>query len=247
MDFLVNLILTMILYGAFPITYAYVRKEKISQGQYWWTCLGVNAGIMLLLHALLPLGQSAAYYIWALVFCYLGTKILDKRGVLIDGTESQKNATYASEYATVKYYCKSCDVFIDGEPKASYLCPKCHQHAKETPIKSADFDGFSSDIKQEIVNLLRKNNVISKEEIDAIRSKNEVRTSTAPTIKPTPIVPIVKPTPTQQRPEHTPIRSAVNPTPTPNTNTLFCRKCGARIPSDSVFCQKCGEKVVHIE
>lgn len=34
---------------------------------------------------------------------------------------------------------------------------------------------------------------------------------------------------------------------TPNRSTLFCRKCGARIPADSVFCQKCGEKVVRME
>ena len=32
-----------------------------------------------------------------------------------------------------------------------------------------------------------------------------------------------------------------------NNTIAFCRKCGARIPSDSVFCQKCGEKVVRIE
>ena len=33
----------------------------------------------------------------------------------------------------------------------------------------------------------------------------------------------------------------------PSHSILFCRKCGAKIPTDSVFCQKCGEKVVHID
>ena len=28
------------------------------------------------------------------------------------------------------------------------------------------------------------------------------------------------------------------------TNTLFCRKCGAKLPLDSVFCIRCGTKVV---
>lgn len=31
-----------------------------------------------------------------------------------------------------------------------------------------------------------------------------------------------------------------------NITTQFCRKCGARIPGDSVYCLKCGEKVVNI-
>ena len=28
--------------------------------------------------------------------------------------------------------------------------------------------------------------------------------------------------------------------------TLFCRKCGARIPADSTFCPRCGEKVISV-
>lgn len=28
--------------------------------------------------------------------------------------------------------------------------------------------------------------------------------------------------------------------------TMFCRKCGEKIPKDSYFCPECGEEVVHI-
>ncbi len=41
----------------------------------------------------------------------------------------------------------------------------------------------------------------------------------------------------------------VNEAPTQSQDTneiVFCRKCGARIPSDSAFCPKCGEKVIKL-
>ena len=79
---LIGIVITLVVYGAFPIILAMGRKEIITKTKYNLLCFGANFFVMFLLFALIQESSGSPYILWTCVFSSIGLKILKKRGVL---------------------------------------------------------------------------------------------------------------------------------------------------------------------
>ncbi len=82
-ELLLSLLLTLILYGAFPLIFAGARKNSISGKKYgaWCWCVNFVLGTV----CAVAVGSSTAggYFLWTFVFWTLGKKNLAKKGLLL--------------------------------------------------------------------------------------------------------------------------------------------------------------------
>lgn len=87
-ELLLSLLLTLILYGAFPLIFAGARKNSISGKKYgaWCWCVNFVLGTV----CAVAVGSSTAggYFLWTFVFWTLGKKNLAKKGLIASDDES---------------------------------------------------------------------------------------------------------------------------------------------------------------
>lgn len=87
---LVSLVVTIVVYGAFPVIFAKARSTPITKKKYLCLCFGVNF-IGFVLFTILDGGASAApYFLWTYVFSNYGKKILEANGFLSGVTQENK-------------------------------------------------------------------------------------------------------------------------------------------------------------
>lgn len=92
---LVNILITVALYSAFPLLFASLRKVPITKKKYRWICFGVN--LIPEMIALIIAGKSSGgpYLLWTTVFAGVGVKNLASRGLLSSGASDTTQSTEA--------------------------------------------------------------------------------------------------------------------------------------------------------
>lgn len=80
---LASIVLTLLVYSAFPLAFAGARKKIISKRKYYVICFGVNFLVMMLLALLNGEASSGSpYLLWTWVFADVGIRKLKGRAVL---------------------------------------------------------------------------------------------------------------------------------------------------------------------
>ncbi len=94
------LLITLIIYAAFPLVCALTRKKPITAGKYFLLCIGINFLIKLVLVATgMSSSTNAAFAIWTCVFSAIGERILKKRGILGGANKADVTETTYAEIA----------------------------------------------------------------------------------------------------------------------------------------------------
>ena len=121
--------LLFLAYGAFPLVFAKARKSPITKKKYRGLCYGINVAVMFLFIVINGgASNGAPYFLWTWVFSSWGTRILEGKGLLDDGTYTPSAPTRATEQSkpTIAVnkvrFCRKCgEKLIDG----SKFCRKC--------------------------------------------------------------------------------------------------------------------------
>lgn len=126
---LLSLVITVVAYGAFPLIFAKVRKSPITKKKYRRLCYGINIAVMFLFIAINGgASNGAPYFLWTWAFSSWGTRILEGKGLLDDGTyipsapasaPKQSNPVATTDKVC---FCRKCgEKLIDS----SRFCRKC--------------------------------------------------------------------------------------------------------------------------
>ena len=84
---LLSLVITVVAYGAFPFIFAKVRKTPITKKKYRRLCYGINIAVMFMFIVINGEASSGGpYLLWTWIFSSWGTRILEDKGLLDDGT-----------------------------------------------------------------------------------------------------------------------------------------------------------------
>lgn len=84
---LLSLVVTVVAYGAFPFIFAKVRKTPITKKKYRRLCYGINIAVMFMFIVINGEASSGGpYLLWTWIFSSWGTRILEDKGLLDDGT-----------------------------------------------------------------------------------------------------------------------------------------------------------------
>lgn len=97
---LISLVLTLFVYGAFPVIFAKTRKKPITKKKYRILCYGINFAGIVFFVALNGAAAGGPYILWTWVFSKYGIKTLESKGLLID-VVSVKNAAPTQKYNEV--------------------------------------------------------------------------------------------------------------------------------------------------
>ena len=81
---LISLVLTLFVYGAFPLIFAKKRKTPITKKKYKFLCFGINFIGMVFFIALNGAASGAPYVLWTLIFSNRGVKTLTDKGLLAE-------------------------------------------------------------------------------------------------------------------------------------------------------------------
>lgn len=112
---LLSLIVTLVLYGAFPFLFAKLRKQPIEKKKYRRICYGTNLIFMLIFSFLNGIvSNGAPYLLWTWVFTEYGTRVLSSKGLMGDNVYP--------ENTLIETGCKSCGYMARKHFKK---CPKC--------------------------------------------------------------------------------------------------------------------------
>ena len=84
---LLSLVVAVVAYGAFPFIFAKVRKTPITKKKYRRLCYGINIAVMFMFIVINGEASSGGpYLLWTWIFSSWGTRILEDKGLLDDGT-----------------------------------------------------------------------------------------------------------------------------------------------------------------
>ena len=84
---LLSLVVTVVAYGAFPLIFAKVRNTPITKKKYRRLCYGINVAVMFMFIVINGEASSGGpYLLWTWIFSSWGTRILEDKGLLDDGT-----------------------------------------------------------------------------------------------------------------------------------------------------------------
>ena len=111
--FFASLIVTVLVYGAFPLIFANVRNKEITEKKYKRLCYGINIIGMAFFVALNGVSSGAPYLLWTWIFSRWGVNILDSRGVLRDSGNSTTPHIC---------FCRKCGTRLETN---SRFCRKC--------------------------------------------------------------------------------------------------------------------------
>lgn len=124
---LTNLIITLIGYGILPLLMARFTRRPITKKKFHARCFGWNV-IPALFFRLMEVKNSTIsvtrtfgpYFLWTAVFCALGLKLLESRGMLEDADPAPD--------PNQAYRCRACGYQSRGYFEA---CPRCGKFGKE--------------------------------------------------------------------------------------------------------------------
>lgn len=114
-----SLVLTLFIYGAFPVIFAKTRKSPITKKKYKRLCYGINFIGVVFFVALNGASNGAPYILWTWVFSNYGAKSLDSRNLLIDVQDPTKETLSAPPKIL---FCRKCGTNLDPNSK---FCRKC--------------------------------------------------------------------------------------------------------------------------
>lgn len=121
----ISLVVTLLVYGAFPVIFSKTRKTPITKKKYKGLCYGINAIGFVFFVALNGASNGAPYLLWTWIFSNYGIKTLTARGLLSD---TAKNIEKVSESADKILFCRKCGTSLD---EYSRFCRKCGTEIKE--------------------------------------------------------------------------------------------------------------------
>lgn len=127
-----GILLTMALYGSFPLLFAYNSKKSITKKKYKKLCYGVNA-ILMLICAVIDLDDNFTfpYIFWTSIFCEFGVKKLSARNLLEENAQIESNQPSIPANETIPPKKQEADIIpkVQVEPvyssSASLYCRKC--------------------------------------------------------------------------------------------------------------------------
>lgn len=84
---LLSLVVTVAAYGAFPLIFAATRTTPITKKKYKRLCYGINIAVMFMFIVINGEASSGGpYLLWTWIFSSWGTRILEDKGLLDDGS-----------------------------------------------------------------------------------------------------------------------------------------------------------------
>lgn len=131
---LVSLIVTVLVYGAFPIIFAKARKTPITKKKYKCLCFGINFIGMVFFVALNGASSGGPYLLWTWVFSSYGSKILETQGLLLDGNQPTQEPVEQNQKI---YFCRKCGTGLSHD---SRFCRKCGTNVIVEEKKENDYD-----------------------------------------------------------------------------------------------------------
>ena len=114
---LISLIVTMVVYCAFPLIFAKARKSEITKKKYKLLCYGIN--ILLCLTFAFINGGAASflpYLIWTSVFSNVGIKIMKRNGIIADVQSTDSASPAPSTSIETK-----APINIDSEKPSTFV------------------------------------------------------------------------------------------------------------------------------
>ena len=121
---LVDLGVTLLVYGAFPFLYARKCSTPISTKFYRRTCYGINAIGMVFFFLLNGAVSGGPYILWTMVFSNSGLKKLEERRLLLDVLPVEDGK---SDQADTPRFCRKCGAELE---EGSRFCRKCGTEIK---------------------------------------------------------------------------------------------------------------------
>ena len=121
----ISLIVTLFVYGAFPIIFAKTRKKPTSKKKYKGLCYGINFIGLVFFVALNGVSNGAPYILWTWIFSNCGVKTLTSKGLLSDLLESDEETPVIADKIL---FCRKCGTKLDND---SRYCRKCGTEIKE--------------------------------------------------------------------------------------------------------------------
>ena len=123
----ISLIVTIFVYGVFPIIFAKVRKTPITKKKYKTLCYCVNIiGIVFFVAFNGAAVSGGPYLLWTWIFSNRGLKNLQTKG-LLSGVTKTENTTVVTEERDKICFCRKCGSRLDDD---SRFCRKCGTEIK---------------------------------------------------------------------------------------------------------------------
>ena len=122
----ISLVVTLLVYGAFPVIFSKTRKTPITKKKYKGLCYGINAIGLVFFVALNGASNGAPYLLWTWIFSNYGVKTLEAKGLLSDILPTEEeNANIVNSKIC---FCRKCGTSIED---GSRFCRKCGTEIKE--------------------------------------------------------------------------------------------------------------------
>ena len=123
---IISLVVTLFVYGAFPIIFAKVRKTPITKKKYKRLCYGINFVGIILFAALDGGASGGPYILWTWIFSNYGVKTLEAKGLFSDASPAEEKTI---EVVNDKIcFCRKCGTHLEAD---SRFCRKCGAEIKE--------------------------------------------------------------------------------------------------------------------
>lgn len=122
-----SLILTLIVYGAFPVIFAKTRKTPITKKKYKRLCYGINFIGIFFFFAFNGAASAAPYMLWTWIFSNYGIKTLETKKLLSDLDVFPTEVETSTPDDKIRF-CRRCGSDL-GE--GSRFCRKCGTEIKE--------------------------------------------------------------------------------------------------------------------
>lgn len=121
---ILSLVITVLVYSAFPVIFAKTRKSPITKKKYKRLCYGINIIGMVFFYAFNGVVSGGPYLLWTWVFARYGIKALDSKSLLIDVQDSTKETLTAPPQIR---FCRKCGAHLDDGIR---FCPQCGTEIK---------------------------------------------------------------------------------------------------------------------
>lgn len=114
---LVSFVVTIFVYGAFPLIFAKTTKKSITKKKYKRLCYGLNIIGMAFFVFINGAASGAPYLLWTWIFSNWGVKTLNSRGLLKDNeqNESENNSCENAEESNEKFQ-QNSEIDVEKNP-----------------------------------------------------------------------------------------------------------------------------------